>query len=195
MSTQVLGANRAARGMFKRAIAVTAAQLGMKKPAKVIEALHEGNCQQCEKLRFNLARQIADYLGAVDSDMRAIYFFDPEYASGDYPGSHTGPSQSSAINLIAWTSTKKSTPPHVIQGLHDALQKARADVLCPNASGLCFSLNVALVSDGEVKSRKGYAAMIDSVSVRPTQVWVRVPRSASPRNGNHRTSARQRAQA
>ncbi len=182
MSNETLVLNRAARGMFKRAVATTATQLGLKKPDKVIEALREGNCQQCEKLRFSLARQVADYLGTVDSDMRAIYFFDPEYASGDYSSSHAGPSQSSAINLIAWTRTKTSTPPQVIQGLHDALQHACTDILCPNASGLCFSLNVALVNDAEVKSRRGYAAMIDSVNVRPTQVWVRVPRSAQPKS-------------
>jgi len=162
-----------ARGMFRRAIAESAPQLGLKGSAQVVERLRRGYCQSCETLRFNLARQVADYVALVDPDMRALYLYDPEYASGDYECAKSASSPSSGIHLIAWTRAKKSIPSDMLQELRAAFQDARADILCPDASGLCYSLNVAVVNDAEVRTRKGYAAMIDSTSIRPTQVWAR----------------------
>ena len=66
-----------ARGMFRRAIVQSAPQLGLKGSARVVESLRRGYCQSCETLRFNLARQVADYFSLVDPDLRALYLYDP----------------------------------------------------------------------------------------------------------------------
>ncbi len=166
-------ARQAARVMFRHAIADSSTQLGLKESKQVIEALRKGDCYHCDTVRYNLARRIAEYLTTLDADMRAIYMYNPEYVSGDYESPRTPASPSSAINLIAWTRTKHSVPADVIEALGVAFQDARADILCEKASGLCFSLNVAVVNDAEVRTRKGYAALIDSVSVRPTEVWAK----------------------
>ena len=162
-----------ARGMFRRAIVQSAPQLGLKGSARVVESLRRGYCQSCETLRFNLARQVADYFSLVDPDLRALYLYDPEYASGDYECAKSASSPSSGIHLIAWTRAKKSIPSDLLQELRTAFQDARTDILCPDASGLCYSLNIAVVNDAEVRARKGYAAMIDSTTIRPTQVWAK----------------------
>jgi hypothetical protein len=159
--------------MFRRAIAQSAPQLGLKGSARVVELLRRGYCQSCETLRFNLARQVADYISLVDPGLRALYLYDPEYASGDYECAKTASSPSSGIHLIAWTRAKKSIPSDMLQELRAAFQDARTDILCPDASGLCYSLNVAVVNDAQVRTRKGYAAMIDSTTIRPTQVWAK----------------------
>jgi hypothetical protein len=173
MSKPASNFQQLARSMFRRAIADSAPQLGLKGSAQVVETLRRGYCQSCETLRFNLARQVADYIALVDPDMRALYLYDPEYASGDYECAKTASSPSSGIHLIAWTRAKKSIPSDKLQELRAAFQDARADILCPDASGLCYSLNVAVVNDADVRTRKGYASMIDSTTVRPTQVWAR----------------------
>ena len=173
MSKPASSFRQVARQMFRRAIVQTAPQLGLKGSAQVVENLRRGHCQSCETLRFNLARQLADYVALVDPDLRALYLYDPEYASGDYDCAKTASSPSSGIHLIAWTRAKKSIPSDTLQELSSAFQDARNDILCPDASGLCFSLNVAVVNDAEVRARKGYAAMIDSTTIRPTEVWAK----------------------
>lgn len=170
MSKPASNLREVVRRMFRRAIAQSAPQLGLKGSTKVVESLRKGYCQSCETLRYNLARQVADYFAEVDPDLRALYLYDPEYASGDYECSETGSSPSSGIHLIVWTRAKKSIPSDMLQELSVAFHDARADVLCPEASGLCYSLNVAVVNDAEVRTRKGYAAMIDSTTIRLTQV-------------------------
>ena len=171
MSKPASNFQQVARRMFRHAIADSAPQLGLKGSTQVIQSLQRGHCQSCETLRFNLARQVADYMSLVDPDMRALYLYDPEYASGDYECAKTASSPSSGIHLIAWTRAKKSIPSDMLQELRAAFQDARTEILCPDASGLCYSLNVAVVNDADVRSRKGYAAMIDSTTIRPTQVW------------------------
>ncbi len=173
MSKPVSSFREIARQMFRRAIVQSAPQLGLKGSAQVVASLRRGYCQSCETLRFNLARQVADYISVVDPDLRALYLYDPEYASGDYECAKTASSPSSGIHLIAWTRAKKSIPSDTLQELRAAFHDARNDFLCPEASGLCFSLNVAVVNDAEVRARKGYAAMIDSTTIRPTQVWTK----------------------
>ena len=173
MSKSASNVRQVARGMFRRAIVQSAPQLGLKGSARVVESLRRGYCQSCETLRFNLARQVADYFSLVDPDLRALYLYDPEYASGDYECAKSASSPSSGIHLIAWTRAKKSIPSDLLQELRTAFQDARTDILCPDASGLCYSLNIAVVNDAEVRARKGYAAMIDSTTIRPTQVWAK----------------------
>ena len=173
MSKPASNYREVARRMFRRAILQTAPQLGLKGSAKVVESLQRGYCQSCETLRFNLARQVADYIAEVDPGLRALYLYDPEYASGEYECATTASSPSAGIHLIAWTRAKKSISADMLQELRTAFQDARTAILCQDASGLCFSLNVAVVNDVEVRTRKGYAAIIDSTSIRPTQVWAK----------------------
>jgi hypothetical protein len=160
------------REMYKRAIVASAPQLGLKHPAEVLEILHRGECDQCKILRIHLAHQVAEFLARVDSDLRAVYSYNPEYAAGNYDDTlFAAPDLSSAIYLLAWTRNKKTAPIGVLEGLTDAFDKARTKVVCPNATALCFSLDVKVVGDTQVGGRKGYAVMIDSLNARPNQVW------------------------
>jgi hypothetical protein len=178
--------NSIARGMFKRALTASAVQLGARNSQHALEMLRRGDCNRCDTLRYNLARQIAGYFAQLATDMRAIYLYDPEYASGNYESPRTGASSSAAINLVVWARAKKSMPQEAIRALGDAFDKVRAAIVCPEATGQCFRLNVAVVNDADVKTRRGYAAMIDSRSVRPTPVWMK---KRAARAQPHRVSA------
>lgn len=161
-----------ARDMFQRAIQASAPQLGVK-PDQVLEELHRGRCYECDLVRANRAREVSDYLAKVDSDLRAVYLYNPEYAVGDYESPFAEPFKSSALYLMAWTCTNDSIPASTIDALTKAFDEARTDLLCEDASRLCFSLDLAVVGDAQVKGRKGYAVMIDSLNARPIQVWPR----------------------
>ncbi len=173
MQNHISGIQSLARDMFKRAVVASVPQLGVKDAAQVAEALHHGRCYVCDVLRANLAREVGDYLAAVDADLRAVYFYNPEYAAGDYQAPFSEPSKSSALYLMAWTRSSDSIPVNTIDRLSEAFDEVRTDFLCEEASRLCFSLDLTVVGDAQVKGRKGYAVMIDSLIARPIQVWPR----------------------
>lgn len=173
MLSQALVLHQVAREMFERAIEESAAKFGRKDSEEVVEALRRGDCGKCDTLRFSLARQVAGFLTTLDSDIRAVYLYDPEWASGNYEVSGTEPSPSSGINLIAWTSKGESAPAALVEELCGAFRDARAKVLCEKAEGYCFSLHVTMVSDAQVREREGYAAIIGSPTARPTTVWIK----------------------
>jgi hypothetical protein len=116
------------------------AQLGYK-PEKVVEQLHRGRCYECDVLRSNLARLVADYLATMDSDLRAVYFYNPEYAVGDYQSPFEERFKSSALYLLAWSRTSGSIPSDTIEGLTEAFDHERTALVCEDASTLCFSLD------------------------------------------------------
>ena len=175
MSNHKSNFNATARGMFRRAVAASAMQLGVKTPAQAIAELQRGDCDKCQVFRINLARQVADYLANLDSDLRAVYAYNPDYAFGDYQSTGAKKSLSSALYLLAWTRTLKTIPTDAITGLSQAFLNARKSFLCSEASAMCLSLNLQVVSDKQVQARQGYAAMIDSLNIRPNQVWERAP--------------------
>ena len=162
---------KTARALFKRALAASAMQLGLKTPARAIEELSRGDCDRCQVFRINLARQLANYLATLDSDLRAVYFYNPDYAFGDYESTGAQPSLSSALHLVVWTRTLKSMPANAIEGLSHAFPSARKLIACPKATEMCLSLNLSVVNDAQVRERSGYAAIIDSLNVRPNRVW------------------------
>jgi hypothetical protein len=165
--------NTAARAIFKRAIADSATQLGIKDSEAAIAFFRRGDCDQCSILRNNLARRIGDYLSSVDPNLQAVYLFNPDSACDTYEDLDTVSTPWSALNLIVWTGTSKSLSTSTLKGLREELDEARSQALCPKATALCFALNMAVVNNTEVKARRGYAAMIHSIWTRPMQVWSR----------------------
>jgi hypothetical protein len=173
MLTKKSTLNTITRGMFRRALAASAMQLGIKTPARAAEELRKGDCDRCQVFRINLARQVGSYLSTVDSDLRAVYAYNPDYAFGDYQSTGSKSSFSSALYLLAWTRTRKSIPSDVTAKLSRAFLTARQMIKCGDASETCINLTLQIVTDAQVKARQGYAALIESLNVRPNQVWVK----------------------
>jgi hypothetical protein len=165
--------HQVAQGMLERALAESAAQFELQDAAQLIAKMRRGDCYDCDTVRFNLGRQVAAYLATTDPNLRAVYWYDPECAPGTYAQERNGPSASSAINLLAWTGLKTRTLFNTLAELREALLDARADLLCPQAEGLCYNLDVVVVDDVEVSARRGYAALLDAVWARPALVWSR----------------------
>lgn len=165
--------SRTARAIFKRALADSATLLKIKDSEGTVAFFRRGNCDRCSVLRDNLARHVGEYLATVDTNLQAVYLFDPDAACDVYEDFHTDSTPWCSLNLIAWTRTSKSQSTHALEILREPLTKACAEVLCPKATALCFALNMTVVNNAEVKARKGYAALIHSFRTHPTQVWRR----------------------
>lgn len=165
-----------ARDLYARALAETAAQLNLERTG-LKHAVGQGDCFECEFLRQHLAHHIALYLADVDPELRAVYRYDPTFAFGEEDRERSMPSESAAINLLAWTGKLTAALSGEISALQDGFNRARLDWICPKALEWCYALEVVVVDDAQVAARSGYAALIDSLWVRPTRVWSRVGES------------------
>lgn len=154
--------------MIEEALSFCAAKTGAGAKEKALEALLRGDCSACGYVRYSLAKAIAQYLGSIDDTIRAIYFYEPEYATDDEMAR-----LSSSINLLAWVARKSAALNSIVASLDTALMEERKSLLCSDATAECFSLDLKVVEDDEVRRCKGYGALVNSVFVRPTKVWER----------------------
>ena len=165
--------NVAVADMVAAAIKFSAEKVGRQSQDEVLAALRAGDCTVCDYLRTGLANEIARYLGSVDDTIKAVYHYDPEHATSlDEPISERS-HQSPGIHLIAWTSQKSAALASVISLLSLAVAEEHGRLGCPKANALCYRLNIQVVDDTEVNSRLGYGALINSLYVRPVQIWRR----------------------
>jgi hypothetical protein len=154
--------------MVEEALAFYAARAGAGTKGKGLEAIRQGDCSACGYVRYGLAKGVAQYLGSLDDTIKAVYLYEPEYATdNEMAGSACG------INLLAWVKRKSAALDSMVACLDAALLTERKRLLCPTATAECFSLDVKVVDDEEVGRRRGYGALVNSIFVRPTRVWER----------------------
>jgi len=159
--------------MMDEAMEFCAEKAGLKSTAKAIEAVRSGDCCVCEYMRYALAQGVAEYLGAVDDTVKAIYTYEPEYATmvdEPVPGR---PNLSPAFNLIARVSRKTAAFSSVVAVVQSALAQEYGRLGCPKANAMCCELDVKLADDDEVQRGTGYGALINSLYVRPIEIWHR----------------------
>jgi hypothetical protein len=165
--------NAVVASILEEAIEFCARKTGLKEREKVLEAIRRGECSVCEYLRYALAKGVARYLGSMDDTVKAIYVFEPEYATGMDVAIPGRPNFSPGINMIARVSRKSAALSSVVASLNSALAEECKQLACPKANSLCFGLDVEVADESEVLNRTGYGALISSLSVRPMEVWQR----------------------
>lgn len=160
--------NSIVANMIEEALAFCAAKTGTGTKEKALDRVLQGDCSACEYVRYGLAKSLAQYLGSIDETIKAVYVYEPEYATGDdVVGLSFG------INLLAWVQRKSAALNSIVASLDTALMEKRKHLLCPDATAECFSLDVKLADDDEVRQKRGYGALVNSFFVRPTKVWER----------------------
>lgn len=154
--------------MIEEALTFSAAKTRTGTKEKALDRVLQGDCSVCEYMRYGLAKGIAQYLGSIDDTVKAVYVYEPEYATDE---EMVGLSFS--INLLAWVQRESAALNSIVAGLDAALMEERKRLLCPDATAECFSLDVKVADDDEVRRRRGYGALVNSIFVRPTKVWGR----------------------
>ena len=150
------------------AMAFCAEKTGLASKEAVTAAVQSCDCEVCERLHHGVARAVSAYLGSMDSEVEAVYSYDPDRATG-VDEAITG----RGINLIVRVKRKSAALWSLIGLLISAMAQQRRDLACPRAEPLCWGLDIQVVDDDEVRSRTGYGALVDSLYVRPTQIWHR----------------------
>ena len=165
--------NAIVENMMEEALAFCAAKAGLKGREQAREVLLSGDCCVCEYLRFGLAQKVAEYLGSVDDTIKAIYTYEPEYATGVDGAIAARPNFSPGLNLIARVTRKSAALSSVAASMRSALAEEYRQLGCPKANALCSELDFRVVDEDEVEKRTGYGALISSLYVRPIEVWHR----------------------
>ena len=161
------------RRMVEHAVDFSTQKVGHKSREQTLEALQQGDCTVCEYLRYGLAQEVAKYLGSVDHTVKAVYVYEPEYATAGDGSVPDRSNLSPGISMIIWASRKNAALSSVVNLMSSALTEEIKRLACPKANALCHMLDAHVVDDDEVLGRTGYGALIDSFYVRPMEIWHR----------------------
>lgn len=170
MSAVMFG-NAIVANVMNEALEFCAKKTGLKSKEAAREALRAGDCCACEYLRYALAQGVAEYLGSVDDSVLAIYIYEPEYATGGDDLITDQSNLSPGLNLIARVTRKNAALSSVVASVKSALAEEYRQLGCPKANARCGELDVKVADAEEVQKRIGYGALINSLHVRPIEVW------------------------
>jgi hypothetical protein len=160
--------------MLQSALAFSAERAELQTTGQARSKISGGDCTVCEYLRYGLSKEIGQYLGNIDDSVQTVYAYEPEYATGVLHLDSAGPGIDPGINLIVAVDRKNHALNSIVASLEDAVKAGVRDILCSKANGSCFALDVKVVDAEELASRRGYAALVDSVYLAPMRLWDRV---------------------
>jgi len=151
----------------------TAADKSKQSVAAFLGDMQKGNCRACESARYWIAKAVGEYLGALDAGTKSVYYFEPDYATSFDDVAVNGPGASPGINLLVWAGRKTAALEALVSAVSDELRKETAAFACAKSNPLCWALDAQIVDDEQVQQRRGYGAIIQSVHVRPIELWSR----------------------
>jgi hypothetical protein len=145
----------------------TAPPLQLPDAASMAEATLAKALEFCA--HYNLAKQAAEFLGALDENVKAVYICDYDATPEDLCFGEA--TQASLVHLVVWARRKTGALNSLVAALDRALVQSYADLI--GMRQLAHLLDVQVIDDADVENRVGYGAMLSSIYHRPIQVWER----------------------
>ena len=157
------------QGALVKALDYCAQMLHLSSPQEALERAREGDRRALDYCHYRLAQQVAEALGALDDTVRSVSLYEVEAtpedgALGDNP-------ESLPIHMLVWVDRKTSALNSLVAALDRALVKDYAEMVGPRR--LRHVLDVQLIDDSDVESRRGIVALLFSLYNRPIQLWQR----------------------
>ena len=160
--------------MVERAIEICADEHFAGDIRQLKQALLQGQSEHCRCVRDHLAMQISEYLGQVDKTVKAVYQYEPTDASQIVQGENSAQStEPIGINLVAWVERKSADLIALVDTLESVLTVSQRKIGCVKASDKWCSLDVKMVDDQEVDSRRGYGLLVHNAYLHSKPVWLR----------------------
>lgn len=161
--------NEVARIISTLALDFCAKKMGLASRHAVADRLQIGDSKADEYYRYSIAKQIVEYLGALDEQITAVYIVDYDASPNDFCLGEGPPI--SLITLLVRVKQKTQDLDSLIERVNHALAQCYADMI--GLPQLAHLLDVQVVEDQDVKNRVGYGAMFSSLYNRPIQIWER----------------------
>lgn len=160
--------------IMDNAMVFCAGKMGLASNEEVMTARKNGDCTLCDYLRYGLAKELSAHLASLDETIKAVYMYEPEIITAGDGLISQGPSMVPAINMIVWVTRKTAALESLLASTARALEDRLMKLGCEKASSLCHTVDTALVDDEDVCARRGYGALLSSVTVLPIPIWRRV---------------------
>ena len=158
-----------AEAALVKALEFCAQKMGFDSHQAVIDRLQQGDKTACGYCHYSLAKQMAESLGTLDENIKAVYICDYDATPEDLCFGEA--MQASLVHLIVWAQRKTGALNSLIAALDRALVQSYTDLI--GMRQLTHLLDVQVIDDADVENRVGYGAMLSSIHHRPIQVWER----------------------
>ena len=167
---QPAGMSVSAEGILAEALFYCASKMSLDGPQAVTKRMRQGDGVACGYCLYSVAKQVAEEIGALDENVRAVYTFDCDATPEDECLGEVARG-TPLVHLLVWTQRKTAALCALVSALDRALIRTYAEVL---GEGRPASLlDVQVIDDADVERRSGYGALLGSMYHRPVQVWQR----------------------
>lgn len=168
-SFQLSDAGSIAEVVLTEGLAFCAQKMGLGDHQSVVDRLREGDDSACRYCRYGLAKKVAESVGRLDDEVKAVYVFD--YGATPQDLCFGQKTQVPLIHLIIWVEQKTDALDSLVAALDRALVRKYANLV--DKPRLAHMLDVQVVDDADVENHVGYGALLSSIHNRPIQVWER----------------------
>jgi hypothetical protein len=158
-----------AEATLAKALEFCAQKMGFDSHQAVVDRLRQGDNTACGYCHYSLAKQMAESLGTLDENVKAVYIYDYDATPEDLCFGET--TQAPLVHLIVWARRKTGALNSLVAALDRALVQSYADLI--GMRRLTHLLDVQVIDDADVENRVGYGALLYSLHHRPIQVWER----------------------
>jgi len=158
-----------AEAALAKSLEFCAQKMGFDSHQAVIDHLQRSDSTASSYCHYGLAKQVAEYLGALDDNVKAVYICDYDATPEDLCFGEA--TQASLVHLIVWARRETGALNSLVAALGRALVQSYADLI--GMRQLTHLLDVQVIDDADVKNRVGYGALLSSLHHRPIQVWER----------------------
>lgn len=152
---------------IETALEYTASKMHLENVETVPSMLRAGRVDARGYFEYALARELAQHIGALDSEVQAVYLYDPEATVDDIVFAEF---PVTLVHLVIWARRKTGALISLLDGLDRAVVAEFANRIGNKQTSL---LDFQVVDDVEVNSRTGFGAMLAWVHNRPLMVWKR----------------------
>ncbi len=156
-----------AAGTIEAALEYTARKMHVEDVETVPSMLRAGRADARGYFEYALARELAEHIGALDSEVQGVYLYDPEATTDDIVFAEF---PVTLVHMVVWARRKTGALTSLLGGLDRAVTAEFANRVGNKQTSL---LDFQVVDDAEVNSRTGFGAMLAWVHNRPLMVWKR----------------------
>jgi hypothetical protein len=168
-ASEVKGVASTARAVLTQALEYCAQKMRLDSSQAVIDRLSDGDGKASEYCHYSVAKQVAESLGALDENIKAVYVCDYDATPEDLCWGEAG--RAPQIHLLVWAQPKTAALNVLTDTWDRALAQSYAEMI--GGGQLAHVLDVQVVDDADEEKRIGYGALLSSLHHRPIQIWKR----------------------
>jgi coenzyme F420-reducing hydrogenase delta subunit/MinD superfamily P-loop ATPase len=161
----------ACRAMVTRTLDFCEQKTRIQGHAAVVAALRQGNRAVRDYFLYGLAKEIGRFLGEAEATVKAVYLYEPESMAGEMNGAKL--ELSKGLDLIVWVESHGDELLTMVQAMDEEFLQQYKALAGTSVAAMRSFLSVDVVSDRDVRERRGSGALITSMHTRPLEVWSR----------------------